>query len=287
MVLHPDNTIKMGHEPAHKTYALTKGTPIQVGLEDRKDTRQPESDKITVLVECPPETSIRKRDAFVKRINGHQSVVASTTASKDPHNTFWWECASEHSVGQSGSHAWRLHLPMKLLPRLMQALQPIKQEEENVGNPGPYWLTETDYESLYILRQQYTDHKEDKITPVQEILDDIYREQLELGRSIASFLKGFRPIDSYRLQIQFHPYANRRLIAQLLKGMKSYELVHVMTNVILNRNNWTQSTSCSRDIKRPPKPTRSDARTVFVGWTRGAGDVTAKVVASFFGCWSS
>ena len=69
--------------------------------------------------------------------------------------------------------------------------------------------------------------------------------------------------------------------------MKSYELVHVMTHVILNRNNWTQSTSRSRDIKRPPKPTRSDATTVFVGWTQGARDDTAKVVASFFGCWSS
>ena len=60
-----------------------------------------------------------------------------------------------------------------------------------------------------------------------------------------------------------------------------------MTNVILNRNNWTQSTSRSRDIKWPPKPTRNDATTVFVGWTQGAGDDTAKVVASFFGCWSS
>ena len=46
--------------------------------------------------------------------------------------------------------------------------------------------------------------------------------------------------------------------------MKSYELVHVMTNVILNRNNWTLSTSRPRDTKQPPKPTRSDATTVFV-----------------------
>ena len=287
MVLLPDNTIKMGHEPAHKSYALTKGTPIQVGLQDRTDTLQPEPAKTTVVVECPPETSIRTRDAFMKPINGHQSDVASTIASKDPHNNFWWKCASEHTAGQSGSHAWRLHLPMQLLPRLTQALQAIKQEEESAGNPGPYWLTENDYESLYILRQQYTEHKEDKITSVQEILDDIDREQLELGRSIASFLKGFRPVDSYRLLIQFHPDAHRRLIAQLMKDMKSYELGHVMTNVILNRNNWTQSTSRSRDIKRPPKPTRSDATTVLVGWTQGAGDDTAKVVASFFGCWSN
>ena len=33
MVLHLDNTIKMGHELAHKTYAHTKGTPIRVELE--------------------------------------------------------------------------------------------------------------------------------------------------------------------------------------------------------------------------------------------------------------
>ena len=287
MFLHLDNTIKMGQEPAHKTYALTKGTPIQVGPEDRASTLQSEPAKATVVVECRPETGIRTRDTFMKRINVHQSYVASTIASKDPHNTFRWKCASEHTAGQSWSHAWRLNLPMQLLPRLTQALQTIKQEEENAGNPGAYWLIETDYESLYILRQQYIEHKEIKITSVQEILDDIDREQLELERSIASFLKGLRPVDSYRLPIQFHPDADRRLIAQLLKGMKTYELVHVMTNVILNRNNWTQSTSRSRDIKRPPEPTRSDATTVFVGWTQGAGDDTAKVVASFIGCWSS
>ena len=84
--------------------------------------------------------------------------------------------------------------------------------------------------------------------------------------------------------VQFHPDADRRLIAQLLKGMKSYELVHVMTNVVLNRNNWTQSASRSRDIKQPPKPLRNDTLTIFVGWTQGAGEDTAKAVASFFGC---
>ena len=33
---------------------------------------------------------------------------------------------------------------------------------------------------------------------IEEILDVIEREQLELGRSIPSFLKGFRPVESYR-----------------------------------------------------------------------------------------
>ena len=130
---------------------------------------------------------------------------------------------------------------MHVLPKLTQALETIKQDEENAGSRGPYWLTETDYESLYILRQKFTEHKEDEITSVQETLDNIHKEQLELGRSITSFLKGFTPVDSYPLLIQFHRDADRRLIAQLLKGMKSYELVHVMTIVILNRNNWPQS----------------------------------------------
>ena len=66
MVLHLDNTIKMGHEPVQKTYAHTKGTPIQVGLGDRTDTLQPEPAKTMVVVECPPETGIRTRDAFMK-----------------------------------------------------------------------------------------------------------------------------------------------------------------------------------------------------------------------------
>ena len=88
IVLDLDNTIKMGHEPTHKTYALTKGTPRQVGLEDRTDTLQPEPAKTTVVVECLPETGTRTRNAFLQRLNGHQSDVASTIASKDPHNTF-------------------------------------------------------------------------------------------------------------------------------------------------------------------------------------------------------
>ena len=128
MVLHLDNTIKMGHKPAHKPYALTRGTPIQVGLEDRTDTLQPQPSKIAVVVQCPPETGIRTRDGFIRRINGHQSDVACSIASKDPHNTFRWKCACAHTAGQSGSHAWRVHLPMQLLPKLTQALQTIKQE---------------------------------------------------------------------------------------------------------------------------------------------------------------
>ena len=57
---------------------------------------------------------------------------------------------------------------MQLLPGLAQTLQTIKQEEHNAGSPGLYWLSETDYEGLYILRQGYTGHKDDRISSVQE-----------------------------------------------------------------------------------------------------------------------
>ena len=87
--------------------------------------------------------------------------------------------------------------------------------------------------------------------------------------------------------VLFAPDTDRCFLAQLLGGMKAYELVHVMTNAILNRNNWTQSTSRSRDVKRPSKPLRHDTLTVFVGWTQGAGEDTARVVASFFGWWTN
>ena len=59
-----------------------------------------------------------------------------------------------------------------------------------------------------------------------------------------------------------------------------------MTHDIENRNSWTEATSRSRDIKRPPKPTRKDATTVFVGRNQGARHDTAKVVVSFFVCGS-
>ena len=42
-----------------------------------------------------------------------------------------------------------------------------------------------------------------------------------------------------------------------------------MTNMVLNQNNRTQTTSWSTDIKRPPRPLRPDSLTVFVGWTQG------------------
>ena len=114
---------------------------------------------------------------------------------------------------------WKLRLPMQPLPRLTQTLETIRQEEENRGTPGPYRLVETAYKSLNVVRQRYTEHKENKMSLVQDTIDDINREQLELGRSIASFLGGFRPLDTYHLLIQFLPDTDRRFIAQLLGGM--------------------------------------------------------------------
>ena len=64
----------------------------------------------------------------------------------------------------------------QLLPWLTQTLQTIKQEEQNAGSPEPYWSIGTDYEGLYVLRQRYTEHHDDKISSVQEIIDDINRE---------------------------------------------------------------------------------------------------------------
>ena len=91
--------------------------------------------------------------------------MASTIASKDPENAFKWKCAYEHTAGQGGSHAWKLRIPMQLLPRLTQTLQTIKQEEQNAANPGPYLLIENDYEGLYVLRQPFTEHKDTIFPP--------------------------------------------------------------------------------------------------------------------------
>ena len=67
---------------------------------------------------------------------------------------------------------------MQVLPRLTQTLKNIKQEEQNTGSPGPYRLVETNYEGLYVLRQRYTKHKDDKISSVQAIIDDSNLEEL-------------------------------------------------------------------------------------------------------------
>ena len=64
-----------------------------------------------------------------------------------------------------------------------------------------------------------------------------------LGRNIASFIRGSHRVDTPSVLITFSPDADRRFIAKLLGGMKSFELVHVMTNTILNDNDWTQSAS--------------------------------------------
>ena len=97
----------------------------------------------------------------MKGINGHPSDVASTIAKT--HTTPSGGSVPLNTPEDKTAHT-RGGYTSQLLPQLTQPLQTIKQEEENAGNPGPYWLTETDYESLYILRQQYTEHKEDKIT---------------------------------------------------------------------------------------------------------------------------
>ena len=60
-------------------------------------------------------------------------------------------------------------------------------------------------------------------------------------------------IDSSRLMVQFSADADRRLLAQILKQMKSYEPLHVMTNTLLNENNWIQSATrlCNAQCPRP------------------------------------
>ena len=45
-------------------------------------------------------------------------------------------------------------------------------------------------------------------------------------------------METYRLLVQFSTDAHGRLLAQLLGGMKAYEVLHVRTNTILDRNNW-------------------------------------------------
>ena len=112
-------------------------------------------------------------------------------------------------------------------------------------------------------------------------------KQLELGRSIAAFLRGYRAVDTYMLLVQFSPDADRSFMAQLLGDMKAYQPVRVMMNTIVNRNNWTQSTSRSWVLKHPPKPLLHGTLTVLVVWTQGAGEDTARVVASFFGSWTN
>ena len=73
MALQVDNTIKIGHEPTHKTYALTNGTPLKMGLETRNDALEPEPAEAMLLVECPP----RDGDLHPRRLNGHRCGVAS------------------------------------------------------------------------------------------------------------------------------------------------------------------------------------------------------------------
>ena len=82
MALHLDNTIKQGHEPTHLAHALSKGTPIYIGLDNQNDTLKPESAKTMEVVECPCETRVCTRDAFMKRINGHQSGAGLCIATK-------------------------------------------------------------------------------------------------------------------------------------------------------------------------------------------------------------
>ena len=53
MALHSDNAIKQGHEPAHRAFTLSNGSPIQLGLEKCTDTLEPESTKTMVVFECP------------------------------------------------------------------------------------------------------------------------------------------------------------------------------------------------------------------------------------------
>ena len=100
MALHLDNTTKLGHEPTHKTYTLSNGTPLKVGRRTAMTCSNHNRRMPGWLWANPaPQTGICTCDEFMKHINRHRCDMASTVAIKDPENKVKRKCAPEHTSG--------------------------------------------------------------------------------------------------------------------------------------------------------------------------------------------
>jgi hypothetical protein len=153
---------------------------------------------------------------------------------------------------------------------------------------GPFFLLESDYDNLYILNQEWGTPQSEKVSSYDTQMEDLKMPAPDLDRTPWNYLAGYIPLDPWRSLVSLHSDAPRRELALHLKHLRGYVFQHIKTGSKLHWNGWTPtSNSTSSPPSKGPKPKRTSALQVFIGWTSTAEIELVKVAVSLFGPWEN
>jgi hypothetical protein len=253
-------------EGLSQTYGFTLGSAVP---------------KMHVVVEFPADIEVTCAKTFYKYINGVSAV--NTTIARGMIPTFPWDSAVRVSAGSVGC-AWEYLCPRAKYPALLSTMEEARQGRED--GSGPWTISESDPDSLFLVRQKFAVAKEDRIQGYEDILRDLHQVLRELGGPATQFLDGYRPIDTWRVIISFRGDADRRAVASALESLNQYEVMSVMTGLNAKFRQRAAGTVVFRG--RPssaPKPIRAHNLQVFVGATPGVEHHALRLAISVFGKW--
>ena len=98
---------------------------------------------------------------------------------------------------------------------------------------------------------------------------------------------GMKPVDNYRLMVQFKTTLDRLTLASVLKQINHYEAQNVLTNDMMSggvsRGKWGYAAVKARTLL--PNPHRSHATEIFRGPSLGVSRYELRVTAASFSRW--
>ena len=245
-----------------------------------------EEDTDTVVLEFPEAMKVNTLHRMFKFLNETDMEVQTSIAMQLPSNSFPFMGAMEARASRSQSTAYEVRLPRRLVAKATRVVAEAaearyKQDDQLVG---PFIINESARE-LWIVRQRFRVEKEDKISSYEDIIRDFRQNHQLIQGTLMEHVVGMKPVDNYRLMVQFKTTLDRLTLASVLKQINHYEAQNVLTNDMMSggvsRSKWGYAAVKARALL--PNPDRSHATEIFWGASLGVSEYELRVTVASFG----
>ena len=188
--------------------------------------------------------------------------------------------------GDEQSTAYEVRPPRRLVAKATRVVAEAaearyKQDDQLVG---PFIINESARE-LWIVRQRFRVEKEDKISSYEDIIRDFRQNHQLIQGTLMEHVVGMKPVDNYRLMVQFKTTLDRLTLASVSKQINHYEAQNVLTNDMMSggvsRSKWGYAAVKARALL--PNPDRSHATEIFWGASLGVSEYELRVTIASFG----
>ena len=177
-----------------------------------------EEDTDTVVPEFPEAMKVNTLHRMFKFLNETDMEVQTSIAMQLPSNSFPFMGAMEARASRSQFTAYEVRLPRRLVAKATRVVAEAaearyKQDDQLVG---PFIINESARE-LWIVRRRFRVEKEDKISSYEDIIRDFRQNHQLIQGTLMEHVVGMKPVDNYRLMVQFKTTLDRLTLACVLK----------------------------------------------------------------------